>query len=199
MQQIVLLRGWTPKENYKNYYDFLKQQEIDPYKEKSIKWTDKIWKDLWDKFEVLEIERPNKDFADYKAWEIVFKKYIPYIQEWAIYIGHSLWWTFFLKYMEANTHILSKFKKSFLIAPACLDSDNEVLGSFTPDIDFKKLVNFQDNIEIFWSKDDFVVPFKEIQALEKALPYITYHIFNDKWHFLQEDFPELIKKIRNCL
>ena len=138
MQQIILLRGWTPKENYKDYYDFLQNREINPYEEKKLKWSDTLWKKLWDNFEILEIQRPNKNFADYKARKIIFEKYLPYIKQWAIFIGHSLWWSFFLKYMEENIDILEKIKKVFLIAPACKDSENEVLWSFKFDLNFRK-------------------------------------------------------------
>ena len=196
MQQIILLRGWTPKENYKDYYDFLQNREINPYEEKKLKWSDTLWKKLWDNFEILEIQRPNKNFADYKARKIIFEKYLPYIKQWAIFIGHSLWWSFFLKYMEENIDILEKIKKVFLIAPACKDSENEVLWTFKFDLNFKNLINFQDKIEIFWSKDDFVVPFEEIKILQKALPKVKYHIFENKGHFLQEEFKELVEKIR---
>ena len=196
MQQIILLRGWTTKENYKNYYGFLQKREINPYEEKTLKWSETLWKKLWDNFEVLEIQRPNKDFADYKARKIFFEKYLPYIKQWAIFIGHSLWWTFFLKYMEENIEVLQKFKKSFLVAPACKDSKNEVLWSFSIDTNFTNLINFQDKIEIFWSKDDFVVPFEEIQTLQKVLPKVKYHIFENRWHFPQENFKELVEEIR---
>jgi len=121
-QQVILLRGWTVKENYKDYYDFLYQYEINPYEEKFVKWSDTL------------AERPNKSFADYKARKIIFEKYIPYIKNDAIFIWHSLWWTFFLKYFEENPVLLEKFKKIILIAPAVLDTKEEVLWSFEIDL-----------------------------------------------------------------
>ena len=196
-QQIILLRWWTPKENYKGYYDFLEKYEINPYEEKSTKWSDTLAKDLWENFEVLEIQRPNKDFADYRARKIMFEKYIPYIQAWAIYVGHSLGWSFFLKYFDENPSLLEKFSKIILIAPAVEDSEIELLGTFKPDLKFKNLKNYQNKIVVFASKDDFIVPFKEIELLQKKLPNIDYRIFKDKWHFLQEKFPELLNEIKN--
>ena len=195
-KQIILLRWWTPKENYKDYYDFLEKYDINPYEEKKLKWSDTLSSDLWDNFEVLKIYRPNKDFADYKAWKIIFEKYIPYIKDGAIFVWHSLWGSFFLKYFEENPILLEKFKKIILIAPAVDDSELELLGTFKPDLTFKNLKKYQNKIVVFASKDDFVVPFREIEILKKHLPKATYKIFDDKWHFLQEKFYELYDEIK---
>lgn len=195
-QQIILLRWWTPKENYANYYEFLEKYEINPYEEKKTKWSDTLAEDLWEGFEVLEIKRPNKDFADYKAWEIVFNKYIPFIRNGAIFVWHSLWWSFFLKYFELHPCLITKFSEFNLIAPAIEDSEIELLGSFKPDLSFKNLKKFQNKITIFASKDDFIVPFKEIETLKKYLPDANYKIFDNKWHFLQEKFYELLNEIK---
>lgn len=195
-QQVILLRWWTPKENYKDYYDFLEKYEINPYEEKKQKWSDTLQKDLWERFEVLEIIRPNKDFADYKARKIMFEKYIPYIQDWTIFVWHSLWWSFFLKYFENNPFLLKKFKKILLVAPAIDDSDIELLGCFKPDLKFTNLNKYQNKIVVFASKDDFIVPFKQIKILQEKLPNINYKIFENKWHFLQERFDELLTEIK---
>ena len=195
-KQIILLRWWTPKENYKDYYDFLEKYEINPYKEKRIKWSDTLAEDLWEDFEVLEIERPNKDFADYKAWKIMFEKYVPFIQEWAVFIGHSLGWSFSLKYFDKNPNLLEKFSKVILVAPATEDLEIELLGNFKSDLEFKTLKNYQTKIVVFASKDDFVVPFKEIELLQENLENINYKIFGNKWHFLQEKFDELIEEVK---
>lgn len=200
-KQIIFLRGWTPKENYKNYYDFLEKIEIDPYKlsSKKKRWSDTLSKDLWEDFEVLEIERPNKDFADYKAWKIMFEKYIPFIQEWDIFLWHSLWWSFFLKYFDKNPDLLEKFSKIILVAPAPEDLEVEVLGTFKPNLDFKNIRKNQDKITIFASKDDFIVPFKWIESLQKNLNNINYKIFKDRWHFLQEKFEELMEELKKSI
>lgn len=195
-QQIVLLRWWSPKENYKDYYDFLEKYEINPYKEKFIKWSDTLAKDLWENFEILEIERPNKDFADYKARKIMFEKYIPYIQSGAIFLGHSLGWSFFLKFFDENPSLLEKFSKIILVAPATEDSEIELLGTFKPDLEFNNLKKYQDKIIVFASKDDFIVPYKEIELLQEKLANIDYRIFENKWHFLQEKFDELYEELK---
>ena len=195
MQQVILLKWGTPKENYKDYYDFLQKCEINPYEEKTLKWSDTLQEDLWENFEVLKIRRPNPDFADYKARKIIFEKYIPYFKDDFIFVWHSLGWTFFLKYFEENPWLLKKLKKAILVAPAIKDSPNELLWSFTPNLNFLNLKKYENKIVVFASKDDFIVPFEEIEILQKILK-VKYQIFEDKGHFLQEKFNELYKEIK---
>ena len=46
------------------------------------------------------------------------------------------------------------------------------------------------------SQDDFVVPYKHGVALSEALPKAEFVTFEDKNHFLVEEFPELVDKIQ---
>ncbi len=98
MKQIILLRWWQAKENYKSYKDFVTKYEIDPYAEKYIKWSDLLWDTVKNKYkniDFIEIERFNKLFADYEIRKIVFEKYINFIKNNSIFVAHSLGWTFF--------------------------------------------------------------------------------------------------------
>jgi len=202
MQQVILLRWWTPKETYKDFYDFVEKYEVNPYKEKSIKWSDTLAKDLWDNFEVLEIERINKDFADYKTRKIMFNKYLSYIQNDSIWVWHSLWWTFFLKYLneledKEKEEIFQKIKKLILVAPACKDNKLEKLWDFKFDTKLENLQSYQDKIVIFGSIDDFICSFDEFEEIHKNIPNSKFIKFTNRNHFLQEAFPELLDEIKN--
>ena len=197
LRQIILLRWWTAKENYKDYYDFVENFEINPYKEKFIKWSDTLAEDLWKEFEVIEIERFNKYFADYKAWKIIFEKYIPYIRYESIFIGHSLGGSFAIKYFEEdNSRLLEKFKKVILVAPAIKDTEKEVLWTFKSNYKFENLKRYQNKIIIFASKDDDIVPINQIEFIKNFLPDIDYRILEDRGHFTQMYFPELLEEIK---
>jgi pimeloyl-ACP methyl ester carboxylesterase len=50
-------------------------------------------------------------------------------------------------------------------------------------------------IEIWHSKDDFVVPFSAARAYKSALPSARTRFFEDKNHFLIAQFPELVDAI----
>jgi predicted alpha/beta hydrolase family esterase len=198
MKQIVLIRGWIAKENYKDFYDFVEKEEYTPYKAETKRWNKNLWKILWEEYEIFSIPNINKRFADYRAWKITFEKVFPFLKNDVIFIGHSLGWTFLTKYFEENNQILEKTKKIILVAPWFRDNQIwEVLWTFDFD---KKLENFkkiQDKVTIFGSKDDFVVKFIDIESFMNVLPKAKYKVFENKWHFLQEDFEELIEEIKN--
>ncbi len=193
-KQIVFVWGWESKQNYRDYYDYIEKIDYDPFKQKIEIWARKLWKELWENFDVFVHDRPNKDFADYKAWKIVFEKILPFLENDLIFIGHSLGWTFLIKYFD-ETHdkeLLKKVSKIILVAPAFKDSYDEVLWDFNFDKNLINLKKIEDKITIFASKDDFIVDFSDIEDYMRNLPKADYKIFEDKGHFLQEEFPELI-------
>lgn len=197
-RQIILIRGWEVKENYKDFYDFLEKQEFDPYEEKTKWWYKDFDKFIWNNFDPIVIPTPNNDFADYESWKIVFEKMIPYLKNDSILIGHSLWGTFLVKYFneENNNKLLEKIRKIILVAPAFEDIEWDLIWSFNFDKKLENLKIIQDKITIFCSRDDFIVPFSHFESFINILPKAEYKIFEDRWHFLQEDFPELIEKIK---
>jgi len=52
------------------------------------------------------------------------------------------------------------------------------------------------NIHFFQSKDDPVVLFGEMERYKKDLPESKLHIFEDRGHFKQEYFPEIVQEIK---
>jgi predicted alpha/beta hydrolase family esterase len=196
-KQVILVKGWEAKENYKDFYDFVEKEVYNPYKLKTKRWNKNLWEILWEEYEIFSIPNINRYFADYKAWKITFEKIFPFLENDVIFIGHSLGWTFLTKYFEENNRILEKTKKVILVAPWF--RDNKIWGllwTFNFDKKLENLKKIQDKIIIFGSKDDFLVKFIDIESFMNVLPRAKYKIFENKWHFLQEDFPELIEEIR---
>lgn len=199
-KQIVLVKWWNSSENFKDYYDFLEKEEYTPYKEVSKKWNRNLWKVLWEDYEVLIHESFNNNFADYKSWKIMFEKMIPFLNSEVIFIGHSMWWVFLAKYFEeeGNLELQKKAKKILLIAPPFKDDKREVIWSFNfKNTKLSNLLKIQNKIVIFGSEDDFIVNFSDIEDYMEALPKASYNIFKNKWHFLQEEFIELIEEINS--
>ena len=94
-----------------------------------------------------------------------------------------------------------KIKALLLIAPSFdyfIDSETgEDGGDFN--FDAKKLVQIEEHvgqIHIFHSKDDFVVPYEHGLKLNATVPSSILHTFEDRNHFLQPQFPELIEEIK---
>lgn len=198
-QQVICLNGWVPKENFKDYYDFLEKITYNPYGENFKNWNKTLWEYLGAEYEYWSIPFPNKEFADYKAWKIVFEKMLPYISENAIFIANSLGCTFLLKYMGEENFSL-RLKKVFFLAPALHDSRIEVLWTFSFDIElvYARVARFCKKIYIYHSQDDTIVPFTEWLELKSYFPEAIFREFYDRGHFfLEARIPELEEDIKN--
>jgi pimeloyl-ACP methyl ester carboxylesterase len=70
-------------------------------------------------------------------------------------------------------------------------------GSFAFTLDNMESINKKvGRVVIMHSEDDFVVPYDHALKLKEALPEAELVTFTDRNHFLQEEFPELVKKIK---
>jgi predicted alpha/beta hydrolase family esterase len=129
----------------------------------------------------------------------MFEKIFSYLKDEVIFVGHSLGWTFLAKYFneEKTDKLLEKIQKIILVAPAFKDSNNEVLWTFNFDKNLENLKKIQEKLVIFGSKDDFVIPFDDIEDFQKRLKNAEFKIFENKGHFLQEDFRELVEYLKN--
>lgn len=194
-KKIFIIWGGEEASNYKDFEEYLLWEEFNPYAEKTKNWKDNLLQDVWEWFEVIKIPMPNKGFAEYKYWKIMFEKTFQYFGEENIFIWHSLWGTFLLKYLNENN--LENISGIHLIAPAVSDTPDEKLWSFEFDITLKNLGKFQKIINIYASKDDDIVPFSQWEYLKNIFPESNFEIFEEKGHFIfQEHFEELVRNIK---
>lgn len=194
MKKIFIIWWWVDASNYKDFEECLLQEEFNPYEEKIKRWKDNLQEDLWDWYEVIKIPMPNKWFAEYKYWKIMFEKAIPYFWDENILVWHSLWWCFLLKYLEENE--LENISEIHLVAPASFDTPEEKLWSFAFDISLENFKKFENITNFYFSKDDEVVPFREYEEFKKILPNAKYDIFEDFGHFRMEHFEKLTLNIK---
>lgn len=179
----------------KKYYEFLEKYTIDPYKEKKS-WRNRLIHWLHNQVECFMPHMPNKRNADYLSRKIWFEKYLPYIQNEEIYIiWSSLWWIFLLKRLSENI-FPKRISQLHLVCPV---SSNEWLieeniSDFA--FDFKDLPNLSkqcDQIFIYHSRDDQIVPFQQSVTLAKHIPKAKFEKFDTRWHFYTfSAFPELL-------
>ena len=194
-QQILFIDGGEVSENFESYIDELKKLKIkDPFIGKK-RWKYTLQKWLWDNYSIAIADTPNDFFAKYEEWEIMFKKIIPYLRDEIILIWHSLWGTFLVKYLNENNFPV-KIKHILLVAPAFEDNKKELLGSFNFDKKLEKLQLYSHIITLYYSLDDFVIPVSDFENFKKILWDIECKEFRNKWHFLQENFPEIIEDIK---
>lgn len=193
-QQVVVIHGGNAFEKYEDYLNYLKSSEINLERLKSKGWKSNLQEDLGEEFDVLQPKMPNSMNARYKEWKIWFEKIIPFLNNNIIFIGHSLGGIFLAKYFSENDY-LKKIKALFLIA-APFDKSEESLVDFVLDQPLDNLKNQIENIYLYHSQDDAVVPISHLEKYKQALPKAETRIFENRGHFNMEHFPEIVEDLK---
>ena len=195
--QIVVIHGGETFDTYEEYFEFLKNRLIDfeEYRTDKTRWKNNLGKDLGPGYEVIMPEMPSKLNAKYAEWKIWFEKFIPYLDEKIILVGHSLGGIFLVKYLSEND-FPKKIMATFLIsAPFNTDGSNFSLADFILPDSLARFEKQSKKIILYHSKDDSTVPFSAFENYQKKLEKAEVEVFEDRGHFVQETFPELIEAI----
>jgi hypothetical protein len=196
-KQVVFIHGDSTFDTYEDYLEFLKNLDVDLDRYRKVKWRDSLRQKLGDGFDILLPKMPGSMNAKYSEWEILFKKISHLLDNNVILVGHSLGAIFLVKYLSENI-FPKNVLATFLIAPPYDDEGlNESLGGFTLTGDLSKLNSQAGKIFMYFSKDDPVVPFSHLKKYKKELPNAVVREFEDRGHFSQPEFPELIENIKN--
>ncbi|MEN9582708.1 MAG: hypothetical protein RL641_662 [Candidatus Parcubacteria bacterium] len=190
------MHGGDTFKTYGDYLSFLADYKIDSlaYFKGNIGWQDTLQEKLGDDFEVIAPKMPNKINAKYAEWKIWFEKLIPLLNHELILIGYSLGGIFLAKYLSENI-MPKKITCVYLVAAPHDETDTESLADFILPSQLTKLAEQAPNIHLYHSKDDSVVQFSDLEKYQKELPGAIATIFEDRGHFWQENFPELINDI----
>ncbi|MGM5484167.1 MAG: alpha/beta hydrolase [Nanobdellota archaeon] len=190
---IIIIGGGTVFSSDNEFYKYLKEKEIDPF-EKKLFWKDNLIEEIKNNHPNISIFKPsmpNKQKADYKAWKIWFEKYLEFSKGNLILIGHSLGGIFLAKYLSENK--LKNVEQLILVSPP-FDSQKRGKDMLSFTLDPKNLKNIEKQCEktiIFHSKDDNIVPIENAYEYKKYLSKAELFEYEDKGHFLIEEFPEL--------
>lgn len=191
MKQVLIIHGGTSFNSYASYIENLKSQPIDYARLKlQQRWKSWIAETIPDDTEVLLPTFPNGHNAVYSEWKIYFEKLLPFLGSDVQIIGHSLGAMFLAIYLN-ETPLPKVIRRLILIAGGYNDDSLEELGSFVVS-SAKNLPKSADEIHLFHSEDDPVVPFHELRKFQDDLPNAVSHIFTNRAHFNQPTFPELL-------
>ena len=194
--QVIALHGGETFDSYDKYLENLRKQEIDFVRLGKKDWKAALGEKLGEQFHVITPEMPNKKNAKYLEWKIWFDKIAPFLQDGCILIGHSLGGIFLVKYL-AEERIAGKIKGLFLIAAPYDSADFEdSLADFVVPGNLENTAKQVEQIFIYHSKDDPVVPLVDADKYKKALPKAEINILDGRQHFNQPEFPELVEKIK---
>lgn len=195
-QQILIIHGGDTFATYNDYLAFLKTEEVDLEKPQYKGWKETISDELGENYEVITPHMPSKHNAKYLEWKIWFEKFLPFLQDNIILVGHSLGGIFLVKYLSENS-ISQNIQAVFLIsAPYDDDESDYSLADFVLPKNLEKFKTQAGKIYLYHSKDDPVVDFSDFEKYAKTLPDATQRIFIDKGHFNKETFPELAVDIK---
>ena len=122
-KQVVVIHGGRTFKTYQEYIRSIRNREVSIDKFKIQKnWKDSLEKKLGKNFEVFAPHMPNGNNAVYEEWKIWFCRMVEFINDDAIFIGHSLGGIFLAKYICENT--CSKKIKAVILVAAPFNEGN---------------------------------------------------------------------------
>lgn len=194
--QVWVIHGGDTFDTYQEYLTWLQDFTVSLEYLKRQDWKSRLAETLGEKYEVLAPRMPNAQNAKYREWKLWFEKFIPFMSEDLIFIGHSLGGLFLAKYLSEET-LSKKIKATLLIAAPHSATADYSLADFTLPTSLDQLATQSPTIFLYHSKDDPVVPYTDLSRYQSALPKATARSFADREHFKQTDFPELIADIKS--
>jgi predicted alpha/beta hydrolase family esterase len=194
-QEILIIHGGGTFDTYDEYINFLKTKEVTLDRLFRKDWKTSFQEKLGDNYLVLAPQMPNSQNARYLEWKIRFERIMPVLDELLILIGHSLGGIFLAKYLSENS-ISKKVIATILIAAPFKDEPGESLTDFKIGNDLTMLEKQGGKIFLYHSKDDPVVPYAHVEMYQNLLPKAVMRTFEDRQHFNQPEFPELMKEIQ---
>lgn len=196
MQKTVLvIHGGTTFDTYEEYWKWLESIDMDIDRLDSKDWKDSLRDKLLD-FKVLCPKMPNKMNARYLEWKLWFEKMFKFLSDDVVLVGHSLGGIFLAKYLAEN-NFPNKISQLHLVA-ASYDTEviKDSLADFVLSGTVEKVSEKVENIFLYQSKDDTSVAYEDVLKYKRDLPNAELIIFEDRGHFNQKEFPELVERIR---
>ena len=193
--QIVLIHGGETFDTYEDYISHLKSIELDLERAdgEKKKWKNTLGEKLGDAFEIIQPQMPCAWNAKYAEWKIWFEKYLPNLNDGMILIGHSLGGIFLAKYLSENK-LTQKIKATIMIAAPFDDTESEYsLGDFVLGEDLSLLEEQGGRCIFYHSTDDMIVSLANFENYKTKLPEADFRLHDDKGHFNQEEFSELVE------
>ncbi len=203
-QQVFYIHGGSSYSDYNAFLDAL-QSDIPrdlPSLPKVKRWTDTLREDLGEDFEVFTPRMPNSQNAKYKEWKLWFERHFEYLEGDVILVGWSQGAYFFVKYLLEEKKPPFSIKALFLLAGPFepVDFGGEDGGDFNFNTDdIEQLQEKVSKIVLLHSKDDPVVPYEHALEYKNGLPNAILVTYEDKNHFLLQEFPEIIQMIREIV
>lgn len=193
-RQLVFIHGGETFGTYNEYLACLAEWAFDPFRDLVKRWKHTLPEQLGEEWQMIAPSMPNKLNAKYVEWKLWFDKVVPHMQDGVVLVGHSLGGLFLAKYLCENK-LPVQIGALILIAAPYNDADLEhSLADFVLPASLEGLRDIK--VILYHSIDDPVVPFGELTKYQAHLPHATVRMFENRGHFLQEEFPELVDELK---
>lgn len=193
-QQVFVIHGGDVFSSREKFVEALRSWSFSLEDLRKKGWKDRLADDLGGGFDVLLAKMPNKQSASYQEWKTYFEKFLPLLNDDVIFVGHSLGGMFLAKYF-GEEGITKKFRSIFFVAAPGPKDEDTSLKEFAVPQDLSSFSPVASSLYFYHSKDDKVVSFSNMERYMHEIPEAHFRIFEDKGHFNQESFPEIIKDI----
>lgn len=197
MKQLIYIHWWMCFPDTETMCRVISKRNFNPLESKE--WKDWFEPISWS-YQIIRPEMPNKNMASYAAWKIWFEKIFPYLNnEKLVLVWHSLWAMFLIKYI-GECWFPKKISQLHLMSPVFdesdMDEDEKYTGDFAYNAEIiKNLEKHCEQIFIYHSTDDNIVPYSHAQKITNYLPWVIFVTFHNKWHFLVPEIPEILENI----
>jgi predicted alpha/beta hydrolase family esterase len=195
-KQVFVIHGGDAFPTYEEYISYLQNETIDIERFKIRGWKSSLGENLGNEYEVIQPRMPNPENAKYLEWKIWFEKFVPFLTDGVILLGHSLGGIFLAKYL-AEENFPKKIRATFLAAAPFNKDGDRAIVEFDLPASLEKLKEQGGEIFLYHSKDDPVVQFSELAKYQQALPEAHVTVFEEKQHLNQEQFPEIVEAIKS--
>lgn len=195
-RQVFVIHGGNAFDSYEEYITYLKAKEISLADLQYKDWKHDLGEKLGEDYEIIAPRMPSGNNAKYVEWKIWFEKFIPFLQDEVILVGHSLGGIFLAKFLSEET-FPKKIGGVFLVAAPFNTATQHSLGDFILNHDLQKLAKQAEQIFLYHSHDDAIVPFSNFEQYIELLPQANQRIFDHRGHMNQEEFPEIVQDIQS--
>lgn len=197
MQKTVLvIHGGDTFDTYEECWKYLESVKLTKAGINNLGWKDRL-KDELKEFEVLCPRMPNSLNAKYTEWKLWFEKMFHFLPDGVVLVGYSLGGIFLAKYLAENNFPNKISQLHLVAAPYDAEVIKDSLADFALSGTVEKVSEKVENIFLYQSKDDTSVAYEDVLKYKRDLPNAELIIFEDRGHFNQKEFPELVERIKS--
>ena len=147
-------------------------------------------------YEVLYPKMPNPDQPIYEQWKQAIKKELAKLDDGVILIGHSLGGSVILKFLSEEK-IAKKIDGLFMIGSPYWGKRNWKVNEYILKEKFAACLPDVNEIFIYHSRRDSVVPFKHLSYYAEQLPLANLRPIPGREHLFASGLPVMANDIRS--